>query len=139
MQKLRNKVDPFSSIATKREPLEEKRSGTRMINSSEIVAVHCANTLAHMQDEKKNGGSAIMMGGHTMYGCWWHHSRDPKKRPFYTYDPEKVTKAIVELGNMEVVTMADQLLFIARRSVLEYQPAADAAKKRLAEVGLPVK
>jgi len=74
-----------------------------------------------------------------MYGSWWHHSKDPKKRPFYTFGPEKVTKAILELESIEVVSMADQLLFIARRSVLEYQPASDAAKKRLGEVGLPVK
>ncbi|MBU0527288.1 hypothetical protein KKE92_02310 [Candidatus Micrarchaeota archaeon] len=137
MQKLRNRIDPLNTITTK-DPLEEKRRGTRIINAKDIVMVHCANTLAHMQDEKRSGPSAIMMGSHTMYGNWWHHSKDPKKRPFYTYSPEKVTKAITELSNMDSVQMADQLLFIARRSVLEYQPAADAAKKKLGEIGLPV-
>ncbi len=138
MQKLRNRIDPLSTIDTKRDPLEEKRRGTRIINAKDIVMVHCANTLTHMQDEKRNGSSAIMMGSHTTYGNWWHHSKDPNKRPFYTFSPERVTKAITELSDMDVVAMADQLLFIARRSVLEYRPVVDAAKKRLGEIGLPV-
>ncbi len=102
----------------------------------EIVAIHCANALAHMQDEKKDGFDALMLGSHTRYGRWWHQSRDPNKRPFYTFCPEKVVKAIKELSSMDTVTLIDQLLFIARRSIVEYQPVAEAAKEKLAEVGL---
>jgi hypothetical protein len=136
MHKLRKPTNELNAIATTKEPLEEKRQGTRMATAREIVVIHCANTLKHMRDEKRNGADAVMLGSYTEYGRWWFHSRDPSKRPFYTFGPEKVAKAIKELESMDAVGMADQLLFIARRSVVEYRPAAEAAKAKLAEIGM---
>jgi hypothetical protein len=138
MQKLRKPTNPFNAIASKKDPMEEGRQGTRMASPREIVVIHCANTLEHMRDEKYNGADAIMLGSHTSYGRWWHLSRDPGKRPFYSFSPEKVAKAISELEPMDAVAMADQLRYIARRSVVEYQPAAEAAKKKLAEIGMGI-
>jgi hypothetical protein len=136
MQKLRNPNNPFSAIASKKDPLDEGRQGTRIAKPKEIVVIHCANTLEHMQDEKKNGADATMLGSYTRYGRWWLQSKDPSKRPFYIFGPEKVAMAIKELESMDAVAIADQLLFIANRSVVEYQPAADAAKAKLAEIGM---
>lgn len=138
MHKLRNPANPLKAIASTKTPLEEKRQGTRMATAREIVVIHCANTLEHMRDEKQNGSDAVMLGSYTTYGKWWHHSRDPAKRPFYSFGPEKVAKAISELENVDAVAIADQLLFIARRSAVEYQPASEAAKKKLAEIGMEV-
>jgi hypothetical protein len=115
-------------------PLEEKR----IVNSKEIIRIHCTNIKLHRKDEKKEGPHAIMSGGYTRYGQWWHTSRDPSKRPFYTYSPETVEETIRRLTVDEVKDVADLLRYISQMSVTEYQPAAQAARERLQEVGMPL-
>jgi hypothetical protein len=136
MQKLRNPNNPARIAASSlKAPLEEERPGAR---ARKLVVSHCECILEHMRDEKESMGGAIMGGRYTRYGEWWHSARDPAKRPFYKNGPDEVVSAINELDAMDAVEIADQLRYIARRSVVEYQPAAEAAKKKLAEIGMGI-
>jgi hypothetical protein len=136
MQKLRNPNNPARvAAASVKAPLEEEMPSAR---ARKLVVSHCECILEHMRDEKQDMGDAIMSGRHTRYGEWWHSARDPAKRPFYKNEPEEVASAINELDAMDAVEIADQLRYIARRSVVEYQPAAEAAKKKLAEISMRI-
>lgn len=137
MQKVRKKTEIPNHSAKLKEPLAEGRTGTRIANAREIVIVHCMNIHIHMQDENRYGSEALMLGTHTAYGQWWYGGRDPAKRPFYSFGPKKVAEAIERLDSVEATDLADQLLYISRKSVTEYGVAAEAARTKLAQIGLP--